>query len=103
VHEALANVARHSGARRARVDVERDDGLLRVTIFDDGRGFDPDAPTDRLGIAGMRERLDLIAGRLIATSRPGEGSTLVAEVPVRPGDGVTAAGAVDPDNTAAIP
>jgi PAS domain S-box-containing protein len=85
VHEALANVARHSGARRARVDVERDDGLLRVMISDDGRGFDPDTPTDRLGLAGMRERLDLIAGRLIATSDPGEGTTLVAEIPLRHG------------------
>jgi PAS domain S-box-containing protein len=91
-HEALANVARHSGARTAAVSVDQSDDRLRLTITDDGRGFDPAAPTDRLGLAGMRERLDLVGGSLTADSQPGHGTTLVAEVPVRlaptsPGNG----------------
>lgn len=82
-HEALANVARHSGARTARLQARRVDDRIRLTISDDGRGFDPTAPTDRLGLAGMRERLDLVGGSLEATSAIGGGTTLVADIPLR--------------------
>ena len=52
-------------------------------IEDDGRGFDPrSTPDDGIGLLGMRERLALIDGRLEIESRPGAGTTLVAEVPL---------------------
>ncbi|MDA3005550.1 MAG: hypothetical protein O3B97_02675, partial [Actinomycetota bacterium] len=65
----------------ASVLVRRLPGRVRVVVEDDGRGFDADAPTDRLGIAGIRERVALIGGTAGWESSPGQGTTLVVEVP----------------------
>lgn len=81
VQEALTNVQHHAGARHASVLVRRLPGRVRVVVEDDGRGFDADAPTDRLGIAGIRERVALIGGTAAWESSPGQGTTLVVEVP----------------------
>ena len=54
-----------------------------VVIEDNGHGFDPTAVAEeRLGIIGMRERVELHGGRLTVESAPGSGTTLVAEVPL---------------------
>jgi signal transduction histidine kinase len=87
--EALANVGRHAGASRVRVELAGSGGLLRLTVRDDGRGFavpaDPDqlARSGRYGLLGMTERLHGVGGALWVRSAPGLGTTLVAEVPVR--------------------
>jgi signal transduction histidine kinase len=79
VQEALTNVAKHAGASQVRVEVARANGTVSVLVEDDGRGFDPGAATDGLGLVGMRERVELTGGRLSIRSRPG---TLVrAELP----------------------
>jgi signal transduction histidine kinase len=79
VQEALTNVAKHAGASQVRVEVARANGTVSVLVEDDGRGFDPGAVTDGLGLVGMRERVELTGGRLSIRSRPG---TLVrAELP----------------------
>ena len=49
---------------------------------DDGRGFDPASENGGIGLAGMRERLALIGGRLEVESGPGVGTTIVAEAPL---------------------
>jgi PAS domain S-box-containing protein len=82
--EALNNVARHAGARAASVTLKRMDGGLLLAVRDDGAGFDPDAPRVRrsLGMASMRERVRLVSGTLDIESAPGQGSTVIAWVPV---------------------
>lgn len=81
VQEALTNAVKHGKARRARVDISEDGESLRVRIFDEGRGFDPTAPTEGFGLIGMRERVELAGGTLELRSAPGEGATIVAVLP----------------------
>ncbi|MEO8272927.1 MAG: sensor histidine kinase [Chloroflexota bacterium] len=82
--EALANVARHSGAEIAEVSLTmRDERTLRLAISDSGRGFDPAATRDNgLGLAGIRERAALLAANLTITSTPGAGTTITVDVPI---------------------
>jgi signal transduction histidine kinase len=89
--EALTNVRRHSGARRARVSVTLDDREARLVVADDGRGFDPVpravtgglAAREGFGLLGMRERAALAGGHVEVDSRPGAGTTVTVTVPVK--------------------
>jgi signal transduction histidine kinase len=89
--EALTNVRRHSGARRARVSVTLDDREARLVVADDGRGFDPvfhavggaRPAREGFGLLGMRERALLAGGRAEVDSRPGAGTTVTVTVPVK--------------------
>jgi signal transduction histidine kinase len=84
VQEALTNVAKHAEASRISILLTKRDGSVAAVIEDDGRGFDPGAVGDEgLGLAGMRERVGLLGGRLRIESAAGAGATLVAEVPLR--------------------
>ena len=76
VQEGLSNVARHSGARNVRVDVERLSGGTVVRLADDGTGFTPSVAVPGLGIKGMRERAVLAGGRFYVDSAPGHGTTI---------------------------
>ncbi len=82
VQEALTNVARHARARAVSVTVGRTGGEARAVVEDDGDGFDPDAGTTRLGLAGMRERVELVGGALEVESAAGAGTTVIARVPL---------------------
>ena len=55
---------------------------VTIRVHDDGRGFDTEQPSDGFGLIGMRERVGLLDGRLEIESRPDQGTTIVAEVPV---------------------
>jgi PAS domain S-box-containing protein len=81
--EALANVSKHAHASRAWVTLSRASTGLRLTIRDDGSGFDPAAvePGAGLGILAMRERLRDVKGSLSIRSRPGGGTEIVALAP----------------------
>lgn len=81
VQESLTNAVKHGGARRAMVEIIEEDGCVQVTVRDDGSGFDPGAPTGGFGLVGMRERVDLLEGRLAITSSPGAGTTVTVSVP----------------------
>jgi signal transduction histidine kinase len=59
------------------------EGRLRLVVEDDGRGFDPTAPTARLGLAGIRERVELLGGRLRIESSPGAGRAVVVDLETR--------------------
>jgi signal transduction histidine kinase len=83
VQESLTNVVKHSHARRVSILLTRKDETVAVVIEDDGEGFDAVGQGDGIGLIGMRERLALLDGRLEVESRPGAGTTLVGEVPVR--------------------
>jgi len=79
VREALANVVRHARAKSVEVTIEKTDGAARVSISDDGHGIEG-AGGDGVGMAGMRERLELMGGSLRIESKSG-GTTVVAEIP----------------------
>jgi signal transduction histidine kinase len=83
VQEGLRNVLRHAEASTARIDVHEQGSLVVVSIRDDGRGFDVDAPGRGFGLLGMRERIDLVGGELELAAEPGEGTTVLARVPNR--------------------
>jgi signal transduction histidine kinase len=81
--EALQNALRHADAARLEVDLEAVDGRLRLTVRDDGVGFDPQASgirSRRLGLTSMEERAEAIGGTLAIESRLGEGTTVRLEV-----------------------
>ncbi|MDQ3657442.1 MAG: HAMP domain-containing sensor histidine kinase [Chloroflexota bacterium] len=81
VQEALHNVMRHSGADEALVRLESTENLLRLTIRDNGSGFDPETairPTS-LGLLSMRERAAAIGASLTIVSRPGGGTAIILE------------------------
>lgn len=83
--EALNNVAKHSAASRAVVQLEHDSRTVTLVIADDGRGFDPGAGgTGRLGLGIMQERADIIGASLEVVSRPGGGTTVRAVWSVHP-------------------
>ena len=79
VSEALANVAKHSGATTCRVAVVVAGPVLRVTVEDDGRGGAVAAPGH--GLAGLADRLRAVDGVLTVDSPPGGPTRLVAELP----------------------
>ncbi len=76
--EALANVVHHAQAQNVEVGLLETDGHLTLRISDDGCGLDPAAvDTERhLGIRGMRERAEMMGGRLEIDSTPGRGTTI---------------------------
>jgi signal transduction histidine kinase len=83
VQEALTNVIKHSRASRVSVLLRRKPDSVAAVIEDDGQGFDVDATRDGgVGLIGMRERIELIDGRLAVESSAGGGTSVVAEVPV---------------------
>jgi signal transduction histidine kinase len=81
VQEALNNAVRHSGARNASVRVEQTGDQIKVTVTDDGRGFDPKRSRG-MGMLGMEERVRRLGGRIAFQSAPGQGATITAEMPV---------------------
>ena len=82
VQESLTNIVKHAAARSVSVSLARRESGVAAVIEDDGAGFDPRAVReDGVGLLGMRERLALLDGRLEVESRPGAGTTIVAEVP----------------------
>jgi len=83
VQESLTNVVKHARASHVSIVLGRKGASVTAIIEDDGVGFDPArAREDGLGLIGMRERVALVGGRLTVESRPGAGTTFVAEVPV---------------------
>ncbi|MFH8989144.1 sensor histidine kinase [Streptomyces sp. NPDC017940] len=81
VSELLQNISKHSGARRASVDVWKVDGRLMLQVFDDGRGG-ADASVGS-GLAGLGERLDAVDGILVVESPVGGPTLVTAELPWR--------------------
>ncbi|MFO0587416.1 MAG: sensor histidine kinase [Polyangiaceae bacterium] len=82
--EALTNVAKHADARHVDLRVTVEDAALVIEISDDGRGFLPTDRGDGRGLTGMRERTELLGGAFHVTSKPGEGTTLRADLPIAP-------------------
>jgi signal transduction histidine kinase len=84
VQEGLTNIVRHAvDATRVSVVIGMSEQTLYLVIEDNGRGFDPAATPLGLGLAGMRERLLLVGGRLTVESSDSTGTTVFARIPIR--------------------
>jgi signal transduction histidine kinase len=88
LQECLSNVQKHSAATRVDVGLQPVDSGVELTVRDDGRGFAPDAGSANttpqgVGLVSMRERAELVGGRLTVESRPGAGCSVVLYVPSR--------------------
>jgi signal transduction histidine kinase len=84
VQEALNNAVRHARAESVAVDVDASDGMVTITVRDDGVGFDPAARAireRRLGLTSMRERAEALGGTLTVETAPRSGTTVRVEVP----------------------
>ncbi len=84
--EALLNVARHSHASRVEVSLKKTGDFICLKIKDNGKGFSPrkllhSKSRQRLGLLGMKERLEMLAGKFSLESSPGKGTTILAEIP----------------------
>ncbi len=87
VQEALSNAAKHAQATQVMVMVQANDSQLRVEVEDDGQGFDAGLARDflrdgRVGLASMRERVELASGSFVVRSSPGRGTSIVASLPL---------------------
>ncbi len=87
VQEALNNVLKHAQASQVIVEAKREKAELRASVFDNGRGFDPEragreGEKPGLGLAGMRERAKVLGGRIELQSASGKGTRLTLTVPL---------------------
>ena len=88
VQESLANVRKHAGATRVEIRFEQTDNRLRMTVQDDGAGFNPSvlgrSEYPRFGLSTMRERAEAIGGTFRLDSAPGAGTRITIELPAQP-------------------
>jgi signal transduction histidine kinase len=85
--EALTNVARHAHASCVKVTVQKLARTITMEVADNGKGFEVDRVliargNNRLGVLGMRERVQMVGGEFNLESTPGSGTTIRAEIPV---------------------
>jgi signal transduction histidine kinase len=86
IQEALNNAFRHANGLGQRVRIREAQGQLVVEVSDLGPGFDPKGASQnngRLGLSGMRERVESLGGRFEIESAPGRGTHLRAHIPYR--------------------
>jgi signal transduction histidine kinase len=83
VQEAVNNAIKHAEAQAVDVSLVREKGGVRLSVADDGQGFDPQAPRSgkQVGLWSMRERMEQLGGEFELQSAPGQGTTLTAWVP----------------------
>ena len=82
--EAIHNVARHSGASRVEVALEREGSLLYLRVRDDGRGFDPDGEYEGRGLRNIRARVDSLGGKVRFESAQPQGTAVWVMVRLSP-------------------
>jgi len=88
VQEALRNVEKHARASKVEVKIEFCEGKTKISICDNGKGFDSgrslaDLPREgKLGIAGMEERVRLLNGNMRIEAEPDKGTKVMIEVPI---------------------
>lgn len=89
--EALTNVVRHARATRVDISIQKHDGIHSMVITDNGQGFAGDDASlakgsNRLGLLGMRERVEIIGGTFCVASVPGQHTTVLVEIPADSND-----------------
>jgi len=85
--EALTNVARHAQASQVEVSIQKLPDCICMKIKDDGKSFQAQRVmhskrNTRLGLIGMRERLEMVGGKFVVESSPGKGTTVQAQIPL---------------------
>jgi len=85
--EALANVAKHAQASLVRVRIQKLRGVICMEVKDNGKSFEMQSVlstkrNQRLGLLGMRERVEMVGGRFAVESALGKGTTIRAEIPI---------------------
>ena len=104
--EAITNVVKHSGASRAKIELEFTPQTVVLQIGDDGKGFNPEAcagPKDgHFGLLGIRERTERLGGTILITSSPGAGTCVRVEIPAHSSNGDPASEASDEDHEESI-
>lgn len=83
VQEALSNIRKYSGAAHARVEWQKNDYWITLSIVDDGKGFEPEdvPPIAKHGLRIMRERTELLDGDFQIESKPGDGTKVIVRLP----------------------
>lgn len=79
--EALSNIEKHSGASRAHVDMSWGLNTVKLTISDNGRGFDPAVPSGHYGLMFMRQRVEMMSGSFHLKTGRGAGTQILIDVP----------------------
>ncbi len=87
--EALANVALHAQASQVTVSLRKLGDIVQMEIADNGVSFEVERVlhakrNQRLGLLGMRERVEMVGGKLSVESTLGQGTTIRAEIPLHP-------------------
>jgi signal transduction histidine kinase len=88
VVEALNNTLRHARATVVTINIQVEDGGLRLTIQDNGIGFDPTTPSMGLGLTTMQERAETVGGKMSITFAPQQGTTVEITVALKPDERV---------------
>jgi len=89
VLEALQNVAKYAEASSAAVKLAEEDGHIRFTVTDDGRGFEVATTPRGSGLQNIQDRLEALGGWFEVRSKPGEGTTVTGRIPIRSGGAST--------------
>lgn len=84
--EAFANIAKHAQASLVHAEIQKDQGMIRMEIRDNGKSFDVEhrfhaKRITRLGLIGMRERVEMVGGVFAVESAPKKGTTITAQMP----------------------
>ncbi|MGQ9586464.1 MAG: GAF domain-containing sensor histidine kinase [Anaerolineae bacterium] len=91
IQESLTNVRKHAGTDRAQIRIEQEASRVRITVEDDGRGFDPAQVAEKgrhyFGLEIMRERAESVGGSMELDSRPGQGTRVIIRMPLVAGGG----------------
>ncbi len=83
IQEALANISRHSRAKRVDISLVYNPDSLQVHIADDGCGFDMNQKAKGLGFRSMRDRINSVRGNIQIQSAPGQGTRLIVQLPIK--------------------
>ncbi len=81
VQEALTNILKHARASQVKVRLQYKKGEISISVSDNGRGIEDGSQSDGVGLLGIKERLNLLGGRLEIHSQKGRGTKLVAYIP----------------------
>jgi NarL family two-component system sensor histidine kinase LiaS len=82
LQEALANIARHSSAKNAYINLSHETNAVKLSIIDDGCGFKADEQHDGMGLYSMRERAESVNGICSIESEPGQGTRIFVSIPL---------------------
>jgi signal transduction histidine kinase len=89
LQEALNNIGKHAQAKHVSLVIKEEDGAVRFTVKDDGRGFNVQKTLDKkdaergMGLAAMAERVRILGGKINIVSRPGIDTTVTFTAPIR--------------------